>query len=142
MASSVTPLSATDAGFGDINAKLITLHNRSQSDTDTVFSQFTGPGALTSAVTSRPQSKSGESILRGQVNWKLSDHHAVEFAAETAYNFLESGTEIFLVNGTGAVTVLALPGANTKAEEFRTEFQISDVWTISPQLTIEPSFKM
>src|SRR5690606_13210287 len=61
--------------------------------------------------------------------------------AETAYNFLESGTEIFRVDGADVRTDLVLAGANTKVEEFRNEFQVSDIWTLTPEITIEPGFK-
>ncbi len=131
-----------ERSFGDnISAKLITFHRRGENETDTVFSTYSGAGALGTATTNRPQSESGESILRGQVNWQASDSHAIEVAAETAYNFLESGTEIFRINGIGARTDLVLAGSDTKVEEFRSEFQISDVWTLSPAITIEPGFK-
>jgi len=127
--------------FGDrISGKLITFHRRGEAQTSSRFSQFTGGGALTLATTSEPDSKSGESILRGQVNWKLSDQHSIEFAAETAYNFLDSITG-FVRETPTTRTAFFVDGSDTKVEEFRNEFQISDVWTLSPSLTIEPGFK-
>ncbi|HEX5007656.1 MAG TPA: TonB-dependent receptor plug domain-containing protein, partial [Hyphomonadaceae bacterium] len=129
-----------ERNFGDIDAKVITYHRRDWSENSIRFASYTPAGSLISASTSAPEPKSGESILRGQVNWRLSESHSVEIAAETAYNFLENITEFTSETPSGSTTFF-LDGSDTKVEEFRNEFQISDVWTISPSLTLEPGFK-
>lgn len=129
-----------ERSFGNIDAKLITYHRRDWSENSIRFANNTPAGALISATTSAPEPKSGESIVRGQLNWRLSDQHSIEIAAETAYNFLENITE-FTLDTPGGSSTFFLDGSDTKVEEFRNEFQISDVWTVSPSLTIEPGFK-
>ena len=85
------------------------------------------PAPVILASTSQPHADNGESIVRGQVNWKLSKSHSIEFAAETAYNFLDSVTG-FVRETPTARTAFFIDGSDTKVEEFRNEFQISDVW--------------
>ena len=129
-----------ERSFGEIDAKLITYHRRDWSENSVRFATYTPAGSLISASTSAPEPKSGESILRGQVNWRLSDRHSIEIAAEMAYNFLENITEFTSETPSGSTTFF-LDGSDTKVEEFRNEFQISDVWTVAPNLTLEPGFK-
>ncbi len=126
--------------FGDIDLKLITYNRRERNNNSSRFATFTASGALIVATTSEPQSKAGESILRGQMNWKLSDSHSIEIAAESAYNFIENITGFIRETPTGS-TSFFVDGSDTKVEELRSEYQVSDVWTISPSLTIEPGFK-
>lgn len=117
--------------FGDIDVKLITYNRRERNDNFNQFRTFNPANVQTSISTQSPKSHAGESILRGQVNWKLSDQHSVEVAAETAYNFLKNET----------ASNVSISGANTKVEEYRNEVQISDVWKLAENLTIEPGIK-
>lgn len=127
--------------FGaDVTGKLITFNSRTKTDMRSTFAAYSGAGGFLSSRTSAPDAESGESILRGQITWKANDEHTIEFSAETAYNFLENITEFVNVNG--AITTLGfVDGSDTKVEEYRNEFQVSDVWKLSPSLTIEPGFK-
>ncbi len=125
---------------GAFDFKVITFNKRSQTDNSTRFGLYAPSGALNVATTSKPETESGESILRGQVNWKLSKHHSIEFAAETAYNFLDNITGFVRETPTG-ITAFFVDGSDTKVEEYRSEFQVSDVWSVTPRLTIEPGFK-
>jgi hypothetical protein len=38
-------------------------------------------------------------------------------------------------------TTFFVDGSDTKVEEFRSELQISDVWPVLPNLTLEPGFR-
>lgn len=127
--------------FADgMSGKLITLHRRADNEASSAFNIHTGAGSFLLSRASEPDAPSGGSILRGQFNWKLNDTHVIEFVAEAAYNFLENFTEF--TNVDGAITTIGfVDGSDTKVEELRNEFQVSDVWTRSPQLTIEPRFK-
>lgn len=127
--------------LGDgLSAKLITFNRRSESEVNSTFSVFNGPGAFLLSRASIPEGTSGENILRAQLNWKLNDSHSLDFAAETAYNFLENITAFTNIDGP-VTTIGYFDGSDTKVEEFRNEYQVSDVWTVSPSLTIEPGFK-
>lgn len=126
--------------FGPTSAKLITYHTRNFLNNSSNFTTWTGAGGLILSTTARPEQENGESIVRGQLNWKLSDSHAIEVAAEGAYNFIDNITGLTLASPAG-VTSRFIDGSDTKVEEFRSEFQISDVWTVNQNLTIEPGFK-
>jgi hypothetical protein len=117
--------------FGDIDVKLISYNRRERNDNFNQFRTFNAANAQTALSTQAPKSHAGENVLRGQMNWKVSDQHSVEIAAETAYNFLENQT----------ASTVSLAGANTKVEEYRSEVQISDVWKLAENLTIEPGIK-
>lgn len=123
--------------FAGGTAKLITLHQRSTNKSDSLYGFYAGTGAFTRSVRVQSDDRSGESILRGQVNWPLSDAHAVEVSLETAYNFLDGARKVTLNTGADATP----PGSDTLVEEYRGEAQISDVWKISPEITIEPSMR-
>ncbi|MDZ4760589.1 MAG: outer membrane beta-barrel protein [Alphaproteobacteria bacterium] len=121
----------------DASAKLIFFHKRQENSGDNLFSFYNGAGAFTRSTLLRNDDTSGESILRGQVNWKLSDAHAIEVSLEGAYNFLDSARTVTLNSGLNVTP----PGSDTIVEELRAEAQISDVWTVTPKLTLEPGFK-
>ena len=58
---------------------------------------------------------------------------------EGAFNFREVTLDIFNDTGAGPV-VTVLPVSDTRVEETRVEPFITDVWKISPQLTLESGF--
>jgi hypothetical protein len=126
--------------IGDWDLKLISYNRREMDDNSTRFATYTAPGALVLATTSAPDIHLGESIVRGQANWRINDQHSVEFAAEAAYNFIDNITALVRETPTGT-TSFFIDGSDTKVEELRYEFQVSDVWKIAPNLTIEPGFK-
>jgi hypothetical protein len=123
--------------LGSGTAKLIALHQRSESASDSLFGFYAGSGSFSRSVQVQSNDTSGESILRGTLSWPLGDKHAVEVAIEGAYNFLDGARK--LTSNTGAD--LTPPGSDTIVEELRGEVQISDVWQITPDLTLEPGLK-
>lgn len=126
--------------FSGASVKVITFNRRTYEDTTAKFILSDGAGAFQRATTIAPESTSGEDILRGQIDWKIGGNHSIQVAAETAYTFLESQTQFTLDTPTTTSTFF-IGGSNTKVEEFRNEFQVSDVWTVSPNLIVEPGFK-
>jgi hypothetical protein len=129
-----------ERSFGDVDLKLITYNRREFNDNSTRFTTFGSTGALALATTSAPESEGGESIVRGQLNWRFNEHHSIEFAAEAAYNYVDNLTGFIRTTPAGT-TSFFVDGSDTKVEEFRNEFQVSDVWTVNANLTIEPGFK-
>lgn len=123
------------------SAKLVTYHARRNGDYASAFSTFDAAGAFISTTTTRPEKSSGESILRGQIDWAFGESHAVQIAAEGAYNFLDSLTGYERRTPSGS-TQLFIDGSDTTVEEYRGEVQLSDVWTVTPALTIEPGFRI
>lgn len=119
------------------SAKLIFLNDRSEKNSTNLFEYFDSAGAFDRSVLVDSDNSSGETILRGQTQWKLGENHDVGVALEGAYNFLDSTRTVTLDTGFNATP----PGSDTIVEELRGEFELSDIWTISPQLTLEPIFK-
>lgn len=83
---------------------------------------------------------SGESILRGVVDWVPRDGHALQAGLEGAYNFLDSAVTLAVDDG-GGLEEIGLPVSNTKVEEYRGEAFASWAWTASKALTVEPGLK-
>lgn len=123
--------------LGGSTAKLIALHQRSEGTSDSLFGFYAGSGSFSRSVQVQSNDASGESILRGTMSWPFSDSHTVEVAIEGAYNFLDSVRKVTLNTGADATP----PGSDTIVEEFRGEVQVSDVWQVTPELTLEPSLK-
>ena len=123
--------------LGSGMTKLIALHQRSESASDSLFGFYAGSGSFSRSVQVQSNDTSGESILRGTLSWPFGDKHTVEVAIEGAYNFLDSTRKVTSNTGADATP----PGSDTIVEELRGEVQVSDVWKISPELTLEPSLK-
>ncbi len=100
---------------------------------------------LTQAVLGSPfgqvrdtsDNKAGEHVLRGVWTTKPALEHTLEFSVEGAYNYREVDRQRQLGTIGGPFSVVAVPIATTKVEEERAEASITDVWRISPQLTLE-----
>lgn len=123
--------------FAGGSTKLIVLHQRTEGSGDSLFGFYAGSGALSRSVRVQSDDASGESIARGQISWPLGQQHTVEVSIEGAYNFLDSTRRVTLDTGADATP----PGSDTIVEEYRSEVQVSDVWQISPEVTLEPSLK-
>lgn len=123
--------------LGGYTTKLIALHQRSEGTSDTLFGYYDGPGSFNRSVRVQSDDASGESILRGVMSLPFGDSHSVEVAIEGAYNFLDSTREVTLNTGADVTP----PGSDTIVEELRGEVQVSDVWKVAPDLTLEPSLK-
>ena len=123
--------------LGSGTTKLIALHQRSESTNDSLFGFYAGSGSFSRSVQVQSKDASGESILRGTLSWPIGDKHTVEIAIEGAYNFLDSARKVTLNTGADVTP----PGSDTIVEELRGEVQVSDVWQVTPDLTLEPSLK-
>ncbi len=120
------------------SAKLIFLNDREEETASDLFEYYNADETFDRSVLVDTDESSGESILRGQAQWKLGQNHSVGVALEGAYNFLDSTRTVTLDTGADVTP----PGSDTIVEEFRGELEISDIWTISPTLTLEPIVKL
>ena len=120
--------------FAGGSTKLIILHQRSNSTNDGLFGFYAGSGTFNRSVRVQSEDAAGESIARGQISWPLGETHTVELSFEGAYNFLDSTRKVTLNTGVDATP----PGSDTIVEEYRGEVQISDVWKLLPDITLEP----
>ncbi|MFZ0267129.1 MAG: TonB-dependent receptor, partial [Caulobacter sp.] len=96
---------------------------------DTYGSTFALPGR---AEVYSERSKTGESILRGELKQRRSETLSLEGSLEGAYNFLDGNID-YAVNG--APVDIGPP--HVKVEELRGEAAGKAVWRADPKLTLE-----
>lgn len=111
------------------STKLIALYRRENDDGGNFLRT---PNEDNTEVTiSRFQSQSieTETIARGEADFTGFKNHVIEFAAEGALNVLDNTFALTVEDASGAVDV-AVPGANTRVEERRGDFSISDSWSL------------
>jgi hypothetical protein len=82
--------------------------------------------------TSRPL----EVVLRSTLARDDGTSIKPEFGVETAFNRLDSTFALRIDSGTGPVSV-ALPGADVRVEELRSEAFAKATWTASPRLSVD-----
>jgi len=128
----------------ELSVKAIALATFSNVDQDDVFRIFTptgtaGPGGLFNTQTISRTTEAGERVARGFLTWRPVGDHTIDVGVEGAFNFRDTTLGIFNNNGAGPVPQ-ALPVANARVEESRIEPFVTDVWKISPQLTLETGF--
>lgn len=114
---------------------LATFNNVDQSD----IYRTVNPVRLINTQTLERGTESGERVARGVLNWKLNDAHTLELGAEGAFNFRDTTLDIFNDAGSGPVPQ-PLAVADARVEELRGDFFITDVWKLSPRLTLESNF--
>lgn len=127
----------------DLSVKGIALATFTNVDQDDVFRIFTplgaGPGGLANTQTINRTTEGGERVARGFLIWRPSPEHTIDIGVEGAFNFRDTTLDIFNNNGSGPVAQ-ALPVSDARVEEERVEPFITDIWKISPQLTLETGF--
>jgi len=70
-----------------------------------------------------------ESIARLEFDWREFDDHTLKLNLEGAYNTLDNALELTRDTGNGPQPV-PVPGANTRVEELRGDFALSDSWAL------------
>jgi len=88
-------------------------------------------------------SEESESIARLEFDWRGLPDHTIELDLEGAFNTLESGLDLTVDSGDGPMPV-PVPGSNTRVEELRGDFALSDSWqlgdlTLDSELAAETS---
>lgn len=76
-----------------------------------------------------------ESIGRLEFDWSALSDHLVQFNLELASNTLDSTLQQTDDTGTGPVNIV-VPGANSRVEEIRWDFQLKDTW-VAGQFKLE-----
>jgi outer membrane receptor protein involved in Fe transport len=84
--------------------------------------------------------RAGEHVVRGVWTTKPDAQHTVELGLEGAYNYRRVNRDSLQGPIGGPFAPVAVPVASTKVEEDRIEASITDVWRVSPQLTLEGGF--
>lgn len=94
-------------------------------------------GTTFTQVRDTSDNKAGEHVLRGVWTTKPALEHTLEFGLEGAYNYREVDRQREFGAIGGPFSIVPVPIATTKVEEERVEASITDVWRMSPQLTLE-----
>lgn len=127
-----------DLGEG-LSLQLIGLKSRNQFEGLQRFERYDETGFQRETIQTFDDA-SGETVLRGLVNWTPGEGHAVQAGLEGAYNFLDSNVTLAVDSG-GGPEIIDLPVSDTRVEEYRGEAFASWVWTAASGLTLEPGLK-
>lgn len=120
----------------DFSAKAITLFSYSDGSGANSRRNLDAAGTTSRFTRAPRQSKESETIGRVELDWTRFSNHYLEASFEGAFNTLENSLTLFEDTGDGPVEV-PLPGANTRVEEVRGDFEITDSWTLNDELTID-----
>ncbi len=128
----------------ELSVKGIALATFTNIDQDDIFRIYTptgtaGPGGLFNTQTFARTTEAGERVGRGFLTWRPDAAHTIDIGIEGAFNFRDTTLDIFNNTGGGPVPQ-ALPVSDTRVEETRIEPFVTDVWKLSPQLTLETGF--
>ena len=128
----------------ELSVKAIALGTFTGVNQDDIYHFFTptgaaGPNGLAQMQTINRTTEGGERVGRGVVTWRANAVHTIDIGLEGALNFRDTTLDIFNDTGAGPVAQF-LPVSDTRVEEARVEPFITDVWKISPQLTLESGF--
>ena len=128
----------------ELSVKAIALATFTNIDQDDIFRIYTptgtaGPGGLFNTQTFARTTEAGERVGRGFLTWRPDPAHTIDIGIEGAFNFRDTTLDIFNNLGAGPVPQ-ALPVSDTRVEETRIEPFVTDVWKLSPTLTLETGF--
>jgi outer membrane receptor for ferrienterochelin and colicin len=128
----------------ELSVKGIALATFTNVDQDDIFLTYTptgtaGPGGLFNTRTQARTTEAGERLGRGFLTWRPTSAHTIDAGVEGAFNFRDTTFDVFSDSGAGPQPV-GVPVSDTRVEETRIEPFITDVWKISPQLTLETGF--
>jgi hypothetical protein len=98
------------------------------------FDSFAADGGVRRFLLDSPGGR-GERIGRATATWRRNEAHTLEAGVEGAFNFRDSNLSIF-EDGVAIPLDLAV----TRVEELRGEAFVTDVWTVTPKLTLEAGF--
>ena len=118
---------------------LATFTNVDQDDVFRIFRPVGGNPALVNTQTITRTTEAGERVGRAIATWRPTSDHTIDVGLEGAFNFRETTQDIFNNSGSGPQPQF-LPVSDTRVEETRIEPFVTDVWKMSPELTLETAF--
>jgi hypothetical protein len=124
----------------ELSVKVIGLATFLSVDQDDIFRIYNSASALSNTQTLARTTEAGERVARGFFTWRPGGGHTVDVGVEGAFNFRDTTLDIFNNNGITGPIPQALPVSDARVEEIRGEPFITDVWKLSPQLTLESGF--
>jgi hypothetical protein len=123
----------------ELSVKMVALATAQNVDQDDVFRSYNSLSVLTNTQTIYRTTEAGERVGRGFLTWRPGGGHTIDIGMEGAFNFRDTTLDIFNNNGSGPVAQ-SLPVSDARVEETRVEPFVTDVWKITPQLTLESGF--
>jgi hypothetical protein len=128
----------------ELSVKGIALATFTSVDQDDEFRIYTptgtaGSGRLANTQTINRTTEAGERVARGFLTWRPVGDHTIDIGVEGAFNFRDTTLDIFNNTGAGPIAQF-LPVSDSRVEETRIEPFITDVWKMTPQLTLETGF--
>jgi len=124
-----TPLSESFTG------KAIVLFSYRDEDGFSALRTLDVAGRQTLFQIADTANEESESIARLEFDWRGLPDHTIELDLEGAFNTLESGLDLAVDSGDGPIPV-PVPGSNTRVEELRGDFALSDSWQLG-RLTLD-----
>lgn len=122
-----------------LSFKLVGLLTASHTEQADTFQTFRAVGGLVNTQHIDRATDTGERVGRASLTWRANDVHTLEAGVEAAFNFREASLAIVNDTGSGPVPEV-LPVADTRVEELRGEAFLTDVWKLTPALTLETGF--
>ena len=110
-----------------IGKAILLFYRLDQSPLSTQF-DFDSTGNQTRFQEADTEAETTENIARVEFYWTGRPNHTVQINLEGARNVLDSALVLIEDDGTGPVEV-PVPGANTRVEETRGDFLITDTWS-------------
>ena len=110
-----------------IGKGILLFYRLDQSPLSTQF-DFDSMGNQTRFQEADTEAEKTENIARVEFYWTGRPNHTVQINLEGARNVLDSALVLTEDDGTGPVEV-PVPGANTRVEETRGDFLITDTWS-------------
>jgi len=112
-----------------LTGKAIALFTYTDTSTLSTLETLSGAGLPLGLQRADADTQESESIARIELDWARFAGHRIEAEFEGAFNTLENALTLMVDEGGGLVEA-PLPGANTRVEEVRGDFSLSDSWTI------------
>lgn len=122
-------------------AKFIALFSRENETFENGFELLPQDGAPERSVFLSDQT-AGEIIGRLEFDWKGWRGHTVQFGGEIARNFIDSQAQLLVETDMGALSPVAIDGANTRVSELRGEAFVSDSVALADKLTLDAGFAL
>jgi hypothetical protein len=108
--------------------KLIVLYTDKLSDVTSTQTNTDHLGATDLFRQADTIAETTEAIARLELDWSGLSNHAIQLNVEGAYNLLDGSLSQIETTG-GPVTVVDIPGGNSRVEEARGDFLLKDTWS-------------
>ncbi|WP_447765616.1 TonB-dependent receptor plug domain-containing protein [Sphingopyxis panaciterrae] len=128
-----------EMGVGDGRLKLIGLHRFEHSPTVDTFIVDRAIGGR-SGERFKQRADEGESILRGEYNWRTAGGTDWQVALEGAYNTLDVDAEYATLQPDGSFLPIIFGGEKTKVDEKRSEASLTWGRALATNLTAQINF--